>query len=78
MLQPADEGQIVVTGSHAALFQGKPDKIVGPDVLAIFFSDAGVGKNKAGIARLANLDDRKIIAATVSSGGADREFKGDL
>src|SRR6201999_3827420 len=52
MLTPADAGAIVVTGSHAALFRGRPDSVVSVDVRAIFFSDAGIGKNQAGIRRL--------------------------
>ncbi|MGH7005831.1 MAG: hypothetical protein ACREIP_17945, partial [Alphaproteobacteria bacterium] len=46
------------------------DGVVGPDVLAIFFSDAGIGLDDAGIARLADLDTRKIIAATASAQSA--------
>jgi len=52
MLEPADKGRIVITGSHAALFRGKPDDVIRPQVRAIFFSDAGVGMDAAGIARL--------------------------
>jgi hypothetical protein len=70
LLEPADAGQIVVTGSHAAMFRGRPDGIVGPDVRAIFFSDAGVGLDGAGIARLADLDHRGIPAATASAASA--------
>jgi len=67
MLQPEDAGAIVVTGSHAALFRGQPDNVVNVDVFAIFFSDAGVGKDNAGILRLAELDKRGIVAGAVSA-----------
>ena len=67
MLLPEDAGAIVVTGSHAALFRGQPDHVVNVDVFAIFFSDAGVGKDNAGILRLAELDKRAIAAGTVSA-----------
>src|SRR5271167_1192620 len=62
MLQPEDAGQIVVTASHAALSGGRPDNAVPPDIYAVFFSDAGVGMDGAGITRLADLDTREIIA----------------
>jgi hypothetical protein len=70
LLEPADAGHIVVTGSHAAMFRGRPDGVVGPDVRAIFFSDAGVGLDGAGIARLADLDTRGMPAATASAASA--------
>jgi hypothetical protein len=70
MLAPEDEGAIVVTGSHAALFRGQPDNIVNIDVRAIFFSDAGVGKDEAGIQRLPTLDARGIAAGTASAATA--------
>jgi hypothetical protein len=70
LLGPSDAGQIVVTGSHAAMFRGRPDGVVGPDVMAIFFSDAGGGLDGAGIARLADLDTRDIPAATASAASA--------
>ena len=66
MLEPGDAGSIVVTGSHAALFRGTADGGVNVDVRAIFFSDAGVGLDNAGIARLPTLDARGIAAATAS------------
>jgi phosphoglycerate dehydrogenase-like enzyme len=70
LLQPEDAGAIVVTGSHAALFRGQPDNIVGPDVGAIFFNDAGVGLDQAGIGRLADLDRRAIPAGAVAAATA--------
>ncbi len=66
MLEAADVGSIVVTGSHAALFRGRPDGVINVAVRAIFFSDAGVGLDNAGIARLPTLDERGIAAATAS------------
>jgi len=70
MLLPGDAGSIVVTGSHAALFRGKPDGVINVAVRAIFFSDAGVGLDDAGIARLPTLDERGIVAATASADSA--------
>jgi phosphoglycerate dehydrogenase-like enzyme len=70
MLQPEDAGAIVITGSHAALFRGQPDNVIGPDVAAIFFNDAGVGLDQAGIGRLADLDRRGIPAGAVAAASA--------
>ncbi len=71
LLEDVDAGRIVITGSHAALFRGKPDGVVGPQVRAIFFSDAGVGMDGAGIARLPTLDARGIVAGTASAASAE-------
>ncbi len=71
MLEPRDAGNIVVTGSHAALFRGRPDGVISVEVRAIFFSDAGVGMDSAGIARLPTLDVRGIVAATASADSAE-------
>jgi hypothetical protein len=53
------------------LFRGKPDDVVNVDVRAIFFSDAGVGLDNAGIARLPTLDERGIAAATAAADSAE-------
>jgi hypothetical protein len=71
LLSPGDAGAIAVTGSHAALFRGRPDSVISVDVFAAFFNDAGVGLDDAGIARLKDLDGRGIIAATVSAASAE-------
>jgi hypothetical protein len=71
MLEDSDAGSIVITGSHAALFRGKPDDVVRPQVRALFFSDAGVGMDGAGIARLPTLDARGIVAGTASAASAE-------
>jgi hypothetical protein len=70
MLVPGDAGRIVVTASHAALSGGKPDNAVPPDIHAVFFSDAGGGMDGAGIARLADLDQKGIVAGTTSADSA--------
>jgi hypothetical protein len=69
-LTPEDAGAIAVTGSHAALFRGRPDNVIGPQLLAVFFNDAGVGMDNAGITRLPTLDDRGMAAGTVSAASA--------
>ncbi|WP_142850299.1 hypothetical protein [Telmatospirillum sp. J64-1] len=70
MLEDSDAGAIAITGSHAALFRGKPDGLIAPALHAVFFNDAGVGLGQAGIKRLALLDERKLIAGTVSADSA--------
>jgi hypothetical protein len=70
MLEPGDAGAIAITGSHAALFRGRPDGVISVPLLAVFFNDAGVGKDGAGITRLADLDGRGIIAGAVAAASA--------
>jgi hypothetical protein len=72
MLQPGDAGRIVVTASHGALSGGRPDSIVPLDICAVFFSDAGPGggMDGAGIARLADLDAKGIVAGATSADSA--------
>jgi uncharacterized protein YunC (DUF1805 family) len=61
-----DVGGIVVTGSHAGLPGNDPANAVGFDVAAAIYNDAGIGIERAGLARLAALDRRGIAAAAVS------------
>ncbi len=75
MLQPDDAGQIAITASHGALSGGRPDNAVPPGIYAVFFSDGGGGMDGAGIARLADLDRKGIVAGTTS---ADSAPIGDL
>jgi hypothetical protein len=70
MVRPEDTGQIVITASHAALPGGRPDTLIPPGILAVFFSDAGVGMDGAGIARIPHLDGLGIIAGTTSAASA--------
>jgi hypothetical protein len=70
MLQLGDAGQIAITASHGALSGGRPDNAIPPDIYAVFFSDAGGGMDGAGIARLADLDQKGIVAGTTSADSA--------
>jgi hypothetical protein len=70
MLEPGDAGAIAITGSHAALFRGRPDGVIGPDVFAVFFNDAGGGLDNSGISRLPTLDERGIAAGSVAAASA--------
>ncbi len=68
LLVPEDAGRFVVTASHGALLGGRADDHAVDMALAgVTFSDAGVGKDGAGVARLAVLDDRGIPAAAVDA-----------
>jgi hypothetical protein len=70
MLQPDDPGRIVVTASHGALSGGRTDNVVPTGIHAVFFSDAGGGMDGAGIARLADLERRGIVAGATSADSA--------
>lgn len=70
MLEDSDTGSIVITGSHAALFRGRADNVVQQELSAIFFNDAGVGLDGAGVSRLPTLDERGIISGAVSATSA--------
>lgn len=70
MLEDSDTGAIAITGSHAALFRGQPDDVIRQTLHAVFFSDAGVGLDRAGIRRLPELDKRGIPAGAVAASSA--------
>lgn len=70
MVRPEDSGQIVVTASHAALPGGRPDTLIPTGIRAVFFSDAGVGMDGAGIARIPHLDGLGIVAGAISADSA--------
>jgi hypothetical protein len=58
MVEPADAGQIVITGSHGGVVASRPDLTLQVDALLALFNDAGVGIDEAGVARLPLLDRR--------------------
>ena len=58
-------GAMVVTGSHGGLLGGNRQAAVKAAVSGALFNDAGVGIERAGIARLAALEERGIAAGTV-------------
>lgn len=70
LVQPSDAGTIVITASHGGLLGGDPASALRTDAIAAIFSDAGFGKDRAGITRLPVLDRRGIAAATVSAESA--------
>lgn len=62
-LNESNAGGIVVCGSHGGLSAGHYARKYG--VKAVFFNDAGIGKNDAGIKSLEFLNDAGILACTV-------------
>ena len=59
-----DEGQVVVSASHGGSSSGEFALEV--PLKAVFFNDAGVGKEHAGIAALQMLQARSVAGGTVS------------
>ncbi len=60
-----DRGAIIVTGSHGGLVGGDKKMALRTDAYAAAFNDAGIGIDRAGLGRLAPLDERGIAAITV-------------
>jgi hypothetical protein len=67
LVRASDAGQIVVTGSHGAVFGGDPMNALKVDAALALFNDAGGG---AGTTRLPALQARGIAAATVAAASA--------
>jgi len=63
-VHPDDAGHVVVCGSHGGISSGEYAARV--QVAAVFFNDAGGGKDGAGRAALPFLNERGIAAGTVS------------
>ena len=67
-LRGEDAGAIVMTGSHGGISSG--EYATKAAIKAVFFNDAGIGKDEAGTAALPYLDARGIIAGTISHDSA--------
>ena len=63
-LEPADAGSIVVTGSHGGISAAVYALSV--PIRGVVFNDAGLGKDRAGIAALERLDEGGVPALAVS------------
>jgi uncharacterized protein YunC (DUF1805 family) len=68
-LNESNTGDIVVCGSHGGLSAGKYAQK--HRVKAVFFNDAGIGKNDAGVKSLESLNDAGILACTVDCMSAE-------
>ncbi|NBR81669.1 MAG: hypothetical protein EBT53_08305 [Betaproteobacteria bacterium] len=63
-LSASDQGCLAITGSHGGLSAARYAWVAKPWL--VVFNDAGVGKDQAGIAGLAQLAQQGVAAATVS------------
>ena len=63
-VEPQDQGAIVVSASHGGASSGEFALAV--PLQLVFFNDAGVGKENAGIAALAMLENEQVAAGTTS------------
>jgi hypothetical protein len=70
LVDPADAGAVIVTGSHGALVGGRPELALRVDGFAALFNDAGGGPDDWGSSRLPALDRRGIAGATVAAASA--------
>lgn len=67
-LEATDSGAIVVSGSHGGV--SSAEFALAVPLRAVFFNDAGVGKEGAGVAALAILQARRVAAGTVAQTSA--------
>ena len=67
-VRPEDAGRLVATGSHGGV--SSAEYAARAPVAAVFFNDAGIGCDEAGIAGLAELERRGIAAGAVSHDSA--------
>lgn len=67
LVRSQDAGQVVVTGSHGALFGTDPRDALKADAFLALFNDAGGGP---GVGRLDVLDARGVAALAVSAATA--------
>ncbi|MBV5342121.1 hypothetical protein JZU68_00365, partial [bacterium] len=68
-LNESNAGDIVVCGSHGGVSAGHYAQKL--QLKAVFFNDAGIGKNNAGIKSLDSLSDSGILACTVDCMSAE-------
>lgn len=68
-LNESNAGDIVVCGSHGGVSAGHYAQK--HKLKAVFFNDAGIGKNNAGIKSLDSLSDAGILACTVDCMSAE-------
>jgi hypothetical protein len=63
-IEAGDCGAIVVTGSHGGASSGEVASSL--PLAAVFFNDAGIGKDEAGVVALQMLQRRGVPAAAVA------------
>ncbi len=70
LITPEDAGQIVVCASHGGLLANAPGYILKAPLLGAVLSDAGMGKENAGVARVHAAEAMNIAAVAVSVASA--------
>jgi hypothetical protein len=70
LVNPDDEGRIIITGSHGGLIGGDPKRALKARARLAVFNDAGMGKDNVGMTRLPALDQAGVAALTVSHNSA--------
>lgn len=63
-ITPAMSGAVIVSGSHGGRSVGGYALSISPPPHAVFFNDAGIGKERAGIVALDQLEQAGVICAT--------------
>ena len=63
-IAPEHQGALVLTGSHGG--QSAGEYAIKYPLTAVFFNDAGIGKDEAGVVALGMLQQRDTIAGAVS------------
>ena len=63
-VEPQDVGAIIVSASHGG--QSSGEFALAVPLTAVFFNDAGIGKDEAGVAGLAMLEERGVPSCAVS------------
>jgi len=66
-----DKGALVVSASHGALVGGNPSSAGRADAALFAYSDAGIGRDRAGVSRLPALQERGIAGVTVDCWSAE-------
>lgn len=70
LIQEDDAGQIVVCASHGGLLAAAPNYVLKAKLLAVVLNDAGIGKDRAGVARIAAANGMGVAAVAVSAASA--------
>jgi len=65
LISDRHEGAITIAGSHGERLAAEFETYVSTEVAGITLYDAGIGKEDAGIGRLATMNDRGVPAAAV-------------
>lgn len=63
-ITPAMSGAVIISGSHGGRSVSVYALGIQPPPHAVFFNDAGIGKDRAGIVALDHLEQAGVICAT--------------